>query len=150
MKKKCNTCGIKKTLDNFYKSTNKYHKMGVMNRCKICGKKKELEYSKKRYYKEKDTIKYKYRKYKTGAKQRGINFELDYQEFKKNYNGKCIYCGELTNKRGIDRMNNDLGYTNSNVVSCCSICNMAKRGMSVNDFIRHCRKIVKNYKLLDR
>ena len=42
---------------------------------------------------------------------------------------------------GVDRVNNDLGYTIENSVTCCSLCNYMKRGMSLSDFIIHINKI---------
>ena len=52
----------------------------------------------------------------------------------KSKNGKKNYNGSFTHN-GIDRVNNSLGYTSSNVVSCCHVCNMAKRTTSAEDFI---------------
>jgi len=49
---------------------------------------------------------------------------------------ECHYCG-LYPSLGIDRKNSNIHYTPSNVVPCCSECNIAKRDMSLDDFIQH-------------
>ena len=36
---------------------------------------------------------------------------------------------------GLDRINNEVGYTRQNVVPCCIICNRAKNSMPFKDFI---------------
>ncbi len=100
--------------------------------------------------------------YKSQAKGRGIPFTLTIEEAVKILKGICFYCGDnpayLTNTRvnsinkakpvhsieyyaeydvlynGIDRMNNKLGYTIENSVSCCSKCNTAKLDMNLSDF----------------
>ena len=36
---------------------------------------------------------------------------------------------------GIDRMDNDLGYTTENTVPCCTTCNMLKGTMPYDDFM---------------
>lgn len=87
--------------------------------------------------------------YRRSAKQRGFAFELDSHTVRHLIQGSCFYCGSSPYREwsivgkngvrsllchGIDRVNNDLGYTPSNVVSCCPRCNYAKRDMSVREF----------------
>jgi hypothetical protein len=36
---------------------------------------------------------------------------------------------------GLDRVNNSKGYTRTNVVPCCIICNNAKRTLSLSEFL---------------
>lgn len=44
----------------------------------------------------------------------------------------CYYCNnklgnvQLENGLGLDRINNDRGYENENVIPCCSICNRTR------------------------
>jgi hypothetical protein len=42
----------------------------------------------------------------------------------------CVY-------NGIDRKNNRLGYFSANVVSCCVVCNKAKRTMPYEEFVAY-------------
>lgn len=87
--------------------------------------------------------------YKKGAKQRGIDFSLDEEEFKQLVSANCFYCGrepfikcigaELkeTNayKNGIDRIDSSQGYRKDNCVTCCKYCNLEKKNQDVNQFI---------------
>ena len=56
----------------------------------------------------------------------------------------CKYCGDNIETIGLDRINNNIGYNKKNLVSCCSICNYAKRKMDKDKFINHCKKVAKN------
>jgi len=60
----------------------------------------------------------------------------------------CHYCGAVLGNiqksasgngdfeyTGIDRVDNALGYTASNCVPCCRVCNLAKNDRSRADFI---------------
>lgn len=83
---------------------------------------------------------------KSSAKKRNISVKLNTKFYENLIYHGCVYCGEkLTDKGGycLDRMDNDLGYTNENVTPCCSICNRAKGTMSVNDFINWTEKAYK-------
>lgn len=95
-------------------------------------------------------IKYKMNQYKHGAHSRGLVFNLQYEDFKKLILDKCYYCGSSpktvdlkkmewiadfrknknTVSNGIDRVNNELGYTIENVVSCCTECNTKKMSVT--------------------
>lgn len=92
-----------------------------------------------------------YSQYCQNAKQRNIAFCLSKEEFFALVFNDCHYCGtsastwtniQTTNSdpgnlkySGIDRMNNDLGYTTSNCVPCCKWCNIAKRSFSYYEFL---------------
>ena len=57
---------------------------------------------------------------------------------------ESIHLGNSTPKQiGIDRVDNTLGYTSNNVVSCCTECNFMKRTMNYQTFINKCIKISK-------
>lgn len=95
--------------------------------------------------------------YKQGAKQRNYSFHLTKDQFRKITSLPCSYCGSFIqpyyakNRKslttvpylcnGIDRVNNDIGYSVENCVSCCNLCNLMKRGLSVDNFKAHIRKI---------
>lgn len=85
----------------------------------------------------------KYSDYKRAAEKRNYYFELTTDEVKEICLGECYYCGTLPNPyNGIDRVDNESGYTIDNVVSCCKYCNIAKNDLSAPDFILHAQKIV--------
>lgn len=86
--------------------------------------------------------------YKRNAKLRRYEFSIDLDYFKKITQENCHYCNTCPSNtfnrgystggftyNGIDRVNNELGYTKDNIVPCCKICNIAKRNMSKNEFL---------------
>ena len=95
-------------------------------------------------------------RYKIGAKQRNLEYTLSNEQVENLIKLPCHYCGIDSSNcvnhysgykylhNGIDRVNNDIGYLISNVVSCCKFCNIAKRDMSYNDFIEYINRL-KNY-----
>jgi hypothetical protein len=89
-----------------------------------------------------------YLSYKAGAKNRGFEFKLNEDEFKKITSSKCFYCGCLPNRvkkngtnygeynfNGIDRIDSDKGYTIDNCIPCCTTCNFMKRKMPMQEFL---------------
>lgn len=93
--------------------------------------------------------------YKSNAIKMGRVFSLTREQFQKLITGNCVYCGSRPSSivrargkyqkdfyyNGIDRIDNDVGYTLENSASCCSTCNLMKRGWSVDAFLEHIRKI---------
>ena len=58
--------------------------------------------------------------------------------------GECKYCkrqGVEGKSNGIDRIDNNIHYIESNCVSCCYTCNHMKGTLSHDDFINHIRNI---------
>lgn len=75
--------------------------------------------------------------YIKSAKKRGINFTISKILFNSLISQKCHYCdyfkdGEVN---GIDRVDNNLGYIDENVVSCCQACNIMKGSQHPQEFI---------------
>jgi hypothetical protein len=69
---------------------------------------------------------------------------LTYTDINKKTNKKISKT--ILKINGLDRINSNNGYTKSNVVSCCKICNICKNDMLLSDFIKHIKKINKNIK----
>lgn len=88
-----------------------------------------------------NSIKGRYRVYKTGAKKRNLAFKLTLEDFEKMWDNNCHYCGDKIDGIGIDRVDNNTGYIKSNTVPCCSVCNLMKLTLRPNDFINQCVKI---------
>ena len=82
-----------------------------------------------------------YRIYKNVATRKGKEFLLSLEDFSQIKTKSCIYCGEDKERRGIDRIDNSLGYTRENSAPCCQICNYMKKNYSVEKFISHVKKI---------
>jgi hypothetical protein len=89
--------------------------------------------------------------YKREARSRGLEFLLAREEFDRITRLPCLYCGASAGNSmrskyhavaysGIDRVNNSRGYTNENSVPCCKTCNLAKRGMTVDQFFLWIRR----------
>lgn len=94
-----------------------------------------------------------YTTYKSGAKRRGITFLLSEQEFRSFLFNNCVYCGrepyaicaknsacsesgkKIIKYNGIDRVDNAKGYIINNCITCCKICNFAKRSMAHEEFV---------------
>jgi len=97
--------------------------------------------------------------YKRSANERGFTFALSKEQFKSITSSECHYCGEpprLIKKKnknfngsyignGIDRINNKIGYTIENCVSCCKYCNYAKHKMTYAEFLNKINNIHDNF-----
>jgi len=120
-----------------------------IQRCHSCYQKlKEIELSRareKRNYNEerKANIQRHYKEYITSSNKRGIIFEININDFMHLVSAECTYCGYYNDSEviGIDRVDNSIGYIQSNVVACCAICNRMKYSHSVEFFKEHIRKI---------
>lgn len=88
------------------------------------------------------------RDYKRKAKNRNREFSLTKEQFRKLTKQKCFYCGAepcaiLSSKKsngkyvynGIDRVDNEKGYTVDNCVACCGTCNRMKNIHTQQDFL---------------
>jgi hypothetical protein len=97
--------------------------------------------------------------YKRNAKKRHYEWSLPYDKFIELINGDCYYCrASLSNTftwrykyetaslafNGIDRLDNTIGYTIDNCVSCCRICNSAKGELSLDEFKSWAARLVAN------
>ncbi len=93
---------------------------------------------------------------KTGAKDRGLAWDLDDDTFDLLSQSPCHYCGCPPSNiakgvgvagdfiyNGIDRRDNRQGYTNENSVPCCWTCNWWKRDLTEDAFKEHAKKVVR-------
>lgn len=78
--------------------------------------------------------------YRASAERKSLPFEFTDDEFRKFYEASCIYCG-ASPARGIDRKDNNLGYVRGNGVPCCSLCNYAKRNLTIFEFLNWVARI---------
>lgn len=84
--------------------------------------------------------------YKRSAITRGYHWNMTDDRVEALFSSPCHYCGLLDLEHtlnGIDRVDNTKGYDETNVVSCCKLCNNFKHTLSVNEFITHANRIVK-------
>lgn len=108
---------------------------------------KRFSYRKAMVGAEVSTLNWKYKHYRRSALDRGYPFELSIEKFSELIHKDCDYCGTPPSngntylKRGndikysgVDRVDNAIGYTDDNCVSCCTTCNYAKRERSAEDY----------------
>lgn len=144
MFKECGNCGESKTMNSFTKDSSKPDKK--RNYCKDC----ERITGKARYKKTKEHM-FAYRhslmgrmsSYKCQAKNRGYSFDLTKEEFESFWQQPCNYCGGSIATIGIDRVDNTIGYTLDNCVSCCSRCNRMKLEISEEEWYDHMLNILR-------
>lgn len=133
--RKCYSCKrvLALTVDNFYK--NRALPAGLEGKCKDCQRKRFQHW----------TPTQKLQNYRSGARHRHLSFEITKEEFMTFWQKPCYYCGQKVATIGLDRVDNDLGYTIENVVPCCSKCNFMKSAADKQEFIRHCRRIANRF-----
>lgn len=100
-----------------------------------------------------------YANYKKRAKERSLEFTLTKTEFNNLTKQNCHYCNKEPLQKystetdtpylynGLDRIDNNKGYTIENSVPCCSKCNYAKHTQSKDEFLNMIKTIYKNLKL---
>lgn len=100
-----------------------------------------------------------YRTVRLTAKQRGLEFGLTEEQVYKINQRPCAYCGDSPHSvskvrnrfgksyiyNGIDRVDNNVGYTYENCVACCEWCNKSKLAHGVDDFKEHISKIYSHW-----
>ena len=89
-----------------------------------------------------------YSRYITSASKRNLEFSLSREQVSILTSQECFYCGRSPMNtiksngyaykyNGIDRIDNNNGYTFDNVVPCCRICNSTKGTLTLPEFINH-------------
>lgn len=95
--------------------------------------------------------------YKRHAKDRNIPWKLKRITVESIIKEKCHYCGANPSNikktknslgnglkySGIDRIDSSKGYTKSNVVPCCKVCNYAKSNMTIEEFRKWAKRLGK-------
>jgi len=90
--------------------------------------------------------------YTKRAEKTGLPFGLSREEFGQLLQKDCLYCGGSPSNawrvhdedfiyQGIDRVDNERGYTVDNCVPCCMVCNKMKKAMPQGEFLNHIQKI---------
>lgn len=98
--------------------------------------------------------------YQASAKRKNFEFTLTNEQFREITSSNCYYCGiepkqisKITKGitsyiyNGIDRMNNNKGYTIENSVACCKECNFLKSSRNMKEFCDLVNKISNNLRL---
>ena len=128
VEKQCLTCRIAKPASEFWKAIYKLD--GLQNECRACTS---------------ADLSYRFQGYRRRpSKYRQTSFELTLAQFDKITSSPCAYCGQKSpgvQYVGIDRIDNDRGYTLDNCAPCCEICNRMKLTMRAEAFMAHVRRI---------
>jgi hypothetical protein len=102
--------------------------------------------------KRKNNIDYCYLNYVRSAEYKNLKFELTEFEYKSIVQHPCYYCGTFKEGKlfsGVDRKDQSIGYTVSNCVPCCEMCNYMKKSLSENVFIKRIEHILLYNKLIN-
>jgi len=85
-----------------------------------------------------------YIEYKNRASKKNLDFVLSRDEYLCLITQDCYLCGKNSNSRhlnGIDRIDNNKGYTLDNVKPCCANCNYMKKNYILDDVLNKCMDI---------
>jgi hypothetical protein len=144
----CTKCKQVKPYSEFHK--NKEVRCGLESRCRNCTNAQDNEYyrNKRRegmeQRRQQRHMLCKFNDYAKDAKEREYSFNLSLEQFWTIKRQPCVYCGQEPDPKkgnGIDRVDNDIGYEPDNCVPCCTICNLMKRALSLDDFSAKIKKI---------
>jgi len=94
---------------------------------------------------------------KRKAKKQGLDYKLTEEQYRAITQKDCYYCGAKPNNisknegrygvyiyNGIDRVDNNKGYTMDNIVPCCKRCNYAKKNHTLQEFKDWIKRIYDN------
>lgn len=93
-------------------------------------------------------------RYRLRAKGKNIEYDLSDDFLKKTFAKDCVYCGSPPKSvmrtketygsytyNGLDRVDSSMGYTEDNVVPCCTRCNQMKNDMPIPEFLKKVKEI---------
>jgi hypothetical protein len=92
----------------------------------------------------KNTTHVEYGTYKFSANKRQHEFSISKSFFNEKIKESCYLCGKKStdnHKNGLDRIDSNKGYIESNIKACCSNCNYIKRNNNYDEMIDKCMKI---------
>ena len=158
--KKCTKCEKIKSIDNFY--ARKDHKIPTrVSHCKEC---KSLQHANKlknnKVYREKmqkaskewankNPFRTRFTRNRANAqngnRRKVIDFKLKFEQVVKLWKKGCYYCCvDIVTETGIglDRINNNKGYVENNVIPCCGDCNKVRNMILTVDETRVAMKAV--------
>jgi len=129
---KCTECS-----NTNIKATSTDLNRGRRNYCSTCNQQKSKD----------SPIKSLYTNYQRNAGKAYRDFNIEFNNFKQLIHSDCHYCGTPPSQwfkkkeskegvmyNGLDRQDNNKGYTLDNVVPCCKFCNFAKKTSELDEF----------------
>lgn len=124
---KCYSCGLTKPAEKYYPSNK--------TSCKACTNIVSYAWNKRSRKNSANRYKWVYTDTKASDLKRGLTFDLTKEQVKTLIETSCTYCGSVELKMTLDRINNSLGHTISNVISSCIRCNYLRRDMPYEAWI---------------
>jgi hypothetical protein len=99
-----------------------------------------------------------YYRQRSDGRRLGREWALSKEQFRVLTKGNCVYCGKVPSRNfnghptfngtylynGIDRVDNNRGYTIDNCVSCCWECNSMKHTRTPAIFLAHIKAIIEH------
>ncbi len=145
----CKKCKVELTTDNCYKKSSGYFRVY----CKVCHNQKANAYNKissKTEVRRNSSAKAQriFRKNpanlsqiilkdsKGSDKKHNRQNDLTKESIAKIIANGCSYCGETQLRMTVDRVDNSIGHIESNVVSACVRCNLARGDMPYEAWLR--------------
>jgi len=121
-----------------------FHPLFFIEKCKIlAGKPSPPDFFQTwvSYYTRPNPI---YSQYKYDALKRGYAFSITREEFELIIMKPCYMCN-YEGITGIDRKDNNVGYTLTNCMSCCYSCNMSKADIDYSKVIQTSHMVAENW-----
>ena len=91
-----------------------------------------------------------FRRYRKLAKKENIHWGLTFKQFQSYWMKPCLFCGEPVGYIGLGLLNKALGYTYTNTVSQCPVCEWMRGDMSTQSFLMQIELIHYTQKLEKR
>jgi hypothetical protein len=129
--KTCLTCGNTKSIGKF----GRVGKNGRRGTCQSCYARRDYELNSERIleYQKQRRKSMPARSILTDSrrsdKKSGLLNDLTLSFIERLISGECCYCGDSTIRMTLDRIDNDVGHIESNVVPACIRCNYTRKNM---------------------
>ena len=123
MDKHCPLCEKNLPSEAFNKDV--YKKDGLDAWCRKCRKIQKGQH----YARTKNLSHFRWKVAQDSAKRRGYQLTITEEEYRKLIQLNCHYCDNSLCKEtgsGMDRIDNNVGYVLTNVVPCCTVCNLGR------------------------
>jgi len=140
----CTKCG------ETYPETKEFYRWHKQRRCYItqcrgCDRREARKWH-QRVVSRRDPFTNRWLRIQQDAQPRGYEWGFDNpEELREFWDAPCHYCGgEVTQRLGLDRVDNDKGYIPGNVVQCCLTCNHMKLSHSVDEWTAHMKKVLEH------
>jgi hypothetical protein len=89
-----------------------------------------------------------YASYRSRAEKKELEFAITHDDYKSIILQDCYLCGKEstdTNINGVDRVDNNVGYTIANCKACCKECNHMKNQYPLDELMKKIERIQNNW-----